>query len=128
MKYNLTCKYANGGHSITEEWNDVDFDGLRKSLVEYLDILNHDGFPYKPEFDEVQKSLKTYLDADDDFIKKEYDRLTNGYNAYVDVMHKLQCLTAKLENDPSIAYEGSTHVIVDENTTVSIAVKRCKTL
>lgn len=123
MKYNLTCKYVNGNHSITEEWNNVDFHGLRKSLVEYLDILNLDSFPYKPEFNDVQKSLTTYLDADNDFIKKEYDRLMNGYNAYIDIMHKLQCLTTKLESDPSIAYDGSTHVIVDENTTVSIAVK-----
>lgn len=123
MKYNLTCKYVNGNHSITEEWNNVDFHGLRKSLVEYLDILNIDSFPYKPEFNDVRKSLKTYLDADNDFIKKEYDRLMNGYNAYIDIMHKLQCLTTKLESDLSIAYDGSTHVIVDENTTVSIAVK-----
>ena len=124
MKYNLTCKYVDGNHSITEEWTDVDFDGLRKCLVEYLDILNHDGMPYKPEHDEVKKNLERYFGDDEDFIEIEFKRLTNGYNAFNDVMNKLRQLAIKLEDDSSIAYEGSTYVVIDENTTVSIAVKR----
>ena len=124
MKYNLTCKYVDGNHSIIEEWTDVDFDGLRKCLVEYLDILNHDGMPYKPEYDEVKKNLERYFRDDEDFIEIEFKRLINGYNAFNDVMNKLRQLAIKLEDDSSIAYEGSTYVVIDENTTVSIAVKR----
>ena len=124
MKYNLTCKYVDGNHSIIEEWTDVDFDGLRKCLVEYLDILNHDGMPYKPEYDEVKKNLELYFGDDEDFIEIEFKRLTDGYNAFNDVMNKLRQLAIKLEDDSSIAYEGSTYVVIDENTTVSIAVKR----
>lgn len=124
MKYNLTCKYVDGNHSIIEEWTDVDFDGLRKCLVEYLDILNHDGMPYKPEYDEVKKNLEHYFGDDEDFIEIEFKRLINGYNAFNDVMNKLRQLAIKLEDDSSIAYEGSTYVVIDENTTVSIAVKR----
>ena len=124
MKYNLTCKYVDGNHSIIEEWADVDFDGLRKCLVEYLDILNHDGMPYKPEYDEVKKNLERYFGDDEDFIEIEFKRLTNGYNAFNDAMNKLRQLAIKLEDDSSIAYEGSTYVVIDENTTVSIAVKR----
>lgn len=124
MKYNLTCKYVDGNHSIIEEWTDVDFDGLRKCLVEYLDILNHDGTPYKPEYDEVKKNLERYFGDDEDFIEIEFKRLTNGYNAFNDVMNKLRQLAIKFEDDSSIAYEGSTYVVIDENTTVSIAVKR----
>ena len=124
MKYNLTCKYVDGNHSIIEEWTDVDFDGLRKCLVEYLDILNHDGMPYKPEYDEVKKNLERYFGDDEDFIEIEFKRLTDGYNAFNDVMNKLRQLAIKLEDDSSIAYEGSTYVVIDENTTMSIAVKR----
>ena len=124
MKYNITCKYVDGNHSITEEWTDVDFDGLRKCLVEYLDLLNHDGMPYKPEYDEVKKNLERYFGDDEDFIEIEFKRLTDGYNAFNDVMNKLRQLAIKLEDDSSIAYEGSTYVVIDENTTVSIAVKR----
>ena len=124
MKYNLTCKYIDGNHSIIEEWTDVDFDGLRKCLVEYLDILNHDGMPYKPEYDEVKKNLERYFRDDEDFIEIEFKRLINGYNAFNDVMNKLRQLAIKLEDDSSIAYEGSTYVVIDENTTVSISVKR----
>ena len=124
MKYNLTCKYVDGNHSIIEEWTEVDFDGLRKCLVEYLDLLNHDGMPYKPEYDEVKKNLERYFMDDEDFIEREFKRLTNGYNAFNDVMNKLRQLAIKLEDDSSIAYEGSTYVVIDENTTVSIAVKR----
>ena len=124
MKYNLTCKYVDGNHSIIEEWTDVDFDGLRKCLVEYLDLLNHDGMPYKPEYDEVKKNLEPYFRDDEDFIEIEFKRLTDGYNAFNDVMNKLRQLAIKLEDDSSIAYEGSTYVVIDENTTVSIAVKR----
>lgn len=124
MKYNLTCKYVDGNHSIIEEWTDVDFDGLRKCLVEYLDILNHDGMPYKPEYDEVKKNLERYFRDDEDFIEIEFKRLINGYNAFNDVMNKLRQLAIKLEDDSSIAYEGSTYVVIDENTTVSISVKR----
>lgn len=124
MKYNITCKYVDGNHSIIEEWTDVDFDGLRKCLVEYLDILNHDGMPYKPEYDEVKKNLERYFRDDEDFIEIEFKRLTDGYNAFNDVMNKLRQLAIKLEDDSSIAYEGSTYVVIDENTTVSIAVKR----
>lgn len=124
MKYNLTCKYIDGNHSIIEEWTDVDFDGLRKCLVEYLDILNHDGMPYKPEYDEVKKNLERYFRDDEDFIEIEFKRLINGYNAFNDVMNKLRQLAIKLEDDSSIAYEGSTYVVIDENTTVSISAKR----
>lgn len=124
MKYNLTCKYVDGNHSIIEEWTDVDFDGLRKCLVEYLDLLNHDGMPYKPEYDEVKKNLERYFRDDEDFIEIEFKRLTDGYNAFNDVMNKLRQLAIKLEDDSSIAYEGSTYVVIDENTTVSISVKR----
>ena len=124
MKYNLTCKYVDGNHSIIEEWTDVDFDGLKKCLVEYLDLLNHDGMPYKPEYDEVKKNLERYFGDDEDFIEIEFKRLTDGYNAFNDVMNKLRQLAIKLEDDSSIAYEGSTYVVIDENTTVSIAVKR----
>lgn len=124
MKYNLTCKYIDGNHSIIEEWTDVDFDGLRKCLVEYLDILNYDGMPYKPEYDEVKKNLERYFRDDEDFIEIEFKRLINGYNAFNDVMNKLRQLAIKLEDDSSIAYEGSTYVVIDENTTVSISVKR----
>lgn len=124
MKYNLTCKYVDGNHSIIEEWTDVDFDGFRKCLVEYLDLLNHDGMPYKPEYDEVKKNLERYFGDDEDFIEIEFKRLTDGYNAFNDVMNKLRQLAIKLEDDSSIAYEGSTYVVIDENTTVSIAVKR----
>ena len=124
MKYNLTCKYIDGNHSIIEEWTDVDFDGLRKCLVEYLDILNHDGMPYKPEYDEVKKNLERYFRDDEDFIEIEFKRLINGYNAFNDAMNKLRQLAIKLEDDSSIAYEGSTYVVIDENTTVSISVKR----
>ena len=124
MKYNLTCKYIDGNHSIIEEWTDVDFNGLRKCLVEYLDILNHDGMPYKPEYDEVKKNLECYFRDDEDFIEIEFKRLINGYNAFNDAMNKLRQLAIKLEDDSSIAYEGSTYVVIDENTTVSISVKR----
>ena len=124
MKYNLTCKYVDGNHSIIEEWTDVDFDGLKKCLVEYLDLLNHDGMPYKPEYDEVKKNLERYFGDDEDFIEIEFKRLTDGYNAFNDVMNKLRQLAIKLEDDSSIAYEGSTYVVIDENTTVSIVVKR----
>ena len=124
MKYNITCKYVDGNHSIIEEWTDVDFDGLRKCLVEYLDLLNHDGMPYKPEYDEVKKNLEPYFRDDEDFIEIEFKRLTDGYNAFNDVMNKLRQLAIKLEDDSSIAYEGSTYVVIDENTTVSISVKR----
>ena len=124
MKYNLTCKYIDGNHSIIEEWTDVDFDGLRKCLVEYLDILNHNGMPYKPEYDEVKKNLERYFGDDEDFIEIEFKRLINGYNAFNDAINKLRQLAIKLEDDSSIAYEGSTYVVIDENTTVSIAVKR----
>lgn len=123
MKYNLTCKYVDGNHSIIEEWTDVDFDGLRKCLVEYLDLLNHDGMPYKPEYDEVKKNLERYFGDDEDFIEREFKRLTDGYNAFNDAMNKLRQLAIKLEDDSSIAYEGSTYVVIDENTTVSISVK-----
>ena len=80
--------------------------------------------PYKPEYDEVKKNLERYFRDDEDFIEREFKRLANGYNAFNDAMNKLRQLAIKLEDDSSIAYEGSTYVVIDENTTVSIAVKR----
>lgn len=111
---------------MTDEWNDIDLDGLTKYLAEYLDILRHDNIPYKPEMDEVRRSLRLHLDADDKFIEEEFERLSNGYDTYTSLMSQINLYQKEFELEDKIQHNGFCKLIscqCDENTVVTIKMR-----
>lgn len=85
MNIVIKSDYFEKNHSIVETWKVRSIKALKKTLCDVFDLpKDSDGFPIEPNFKDVENVLTNY--ADEEFIKHEYERQKNNWNAYCKII------------------------------------------
>ena len=117
MNYNLKITWTdkNEKYKCTETWDGLTKDKLYKNVIEYFDVLNENGIPYKPTIQKVKENLLKFGLIDEDAINNEFKRLEIYWNAWSQFEEKMKGFDDGLT-------EGSFTINIDDNTTIEVEV------
>ena len=115
MNYNLTITWVdkNEKYKCTETWDGLTKENLYKNVIEYFDVLNENGIPYKPTIQKVKENLLKFGLIDEDAINNEFKRLEIYWNAWSQFEEKMKGFDDGLT-------EGSFTIKMGDNTTIEV--------
>ena len=116
MNYNLKITWVdnNEKYKSTETWEELTKEKLYSHVIEYLDILNEKGIPYKPTLEKVKENFLQFGVIDEDIINHEFNRLEIGWNTWNQFEEKMNIF------DKDGLITDSFKVNMDENTTIEV--------
>ena len=116
MNYNLKITWVdnNEKYKCTETWEELTKEKLYSHVIEYLDILNEKGIPYKPTLEKEKENFLQFGVIDEDIINNEFNRLEIGWNTWNQFEEKMNIF------DKDGLITDSFKVNMDENTTIEV--------
>lgn len=120
MKYELKCVYSErvDNHDIVEVWRELkSVDEVRTRVVEYLDILHHDGIPYEPTLDELRESFSQFGMEDETYIQSSYERMLSGFRTWKDIERNISEMDGR--DGGTLGFTFS--VKADGNTVITVS-------
>ena len=116
MNYNLKITWVdnNEKYKSTETWEELTKEKLYSHVIEYLDILNEKGIPYKPTLEKVKENFLQFGVIDEDVINNEFKRLEICWNTWNQFEEKMNIF------DKDGLITDSFKVNMDGNTTIEV--------